>query len=88
MNQHFLKIIEPYFSDVRDRKKNFELRQYTAQDDKPARDFKVGDHLILYREDMREDESAVERFVDYVLKDTDPCMEGKLAPGYCILGLH
>lgn len=111
--RHLLKTVEPYFTDVSNGVKNFELRQYSAQRcDKckgtgqdlfytyrflrcsnckgtgctPARDFAVGDILTLEC-GSEPGRPAVERTVIYILKDTDPCMEGRMMPGYCILGL-
>lgn len=89
---HRLKTVEPYFSLVRNGTKNFEVRQYTAQEDRRSRDFQVGD--VLHLEDVNapapeqpEHRQIVRRKISYVLKDTDPCMSDKLAPGFCILGL-
>lgn len=83
---HYLKTVEPYYSQVANGEKTFELRQYTAQGPlRPARDFAIGDVLRISPDDG--EGTIIERRVSYILKDTDPCMEGRLAPGYCILGL-
>ena len=52
---------------------------------KPARDFQVGDTLFFRNADNLDE--FVEREIEYILRDTDPQMEDKLAPGYCVLGL-
>ena len=88
LKTHTLKLREPYFTDVASGKKSFELRQYSAQGaDKPARDFAIHDTIRLIP--AGDDEGTVfETSVSYILRDTDPCMEGRLPLGYCILGLR
>ena len=75
---HELKIIEPYYSDMRSGKKNFEIR-------KNDRDFKVNDRLIFrcYNLETKAYEkglplicSAIKYITDYQQKD-----------GYVVLGL-
>lgn len=74
---HRLKTLQPYFNDVKDKEKNFELRQND-------RDYQVGDTLILNEWTGSFFTGAgVTRKIKYVLKD---CPEFGLTPGYCILG--
>ena len=80
MRTHFLKTVQPYFSDVRSRSKSFELR-------KDDRGFAVGDVLILQEYDpvsgayTNEQE---ERVVGYIFRGG---LFG-LSEGYCILGFQ
>lgn len=74
---HRLKTLQPYFNDVKEKRKNFELRQND-------RDFKVGDILVLEEYTGKYLTGAgVTRKIKYILKD---CPEFGLTPGYCILG--
>lgn len=84
--EHRLKTVQPYFTDVRNGLKTFEVR-------KNDRDFKVGDVLLL--EEYRDTGGAftsgytglvVRKKVVYVLKDIPEHYGVK--KGYCILGLE
>ena len=77
---HVLKTINPYFSDVQNGVKTFEIR-------KNDRDFQVGDYLILvlfknYSKTFDENKFLLTRII-YKLEG------GKFGidPEYCILGL-
>lgn len=79
MRTHVLKIREPYFSDILNGLKTFEIR-------KNDRNYKVGDRLTLqlypYSNDItKEKELSVE--ITYILKDIP---EYGLDKDYCILG--
>jgi ASC-1-like (ASCH) protein len=81
--EHRLKTIQPYFNEVVDGKKNFEIR-------KNDRDYQVGDTLLL--EEYSTDTSdwgytgvIHRKTISYVLKD---CQQFGLLNGYCVLGLH
>lgn len=75
---HELKCTAPYFWDVVNRNKTFELR-------KNDRNFKVGDFLRL-REWDKEDQEYTGKSIDlrvrYILEDYPGLEEG-----YCILGV-
>ena len=65
MKKHILKTINPYFQDVWDNKKTFEIRLND-------RDFKVGDELVLIEYDpITDSQSGREIYtkVPYILKD-------------------
>lgn len=76
IKEHHLKTESPYYEDVRDGKKTFELR-------KNDRDFKKGDTLILHHviNGERTGRSLFPIEIRYILKG------GKygLDPEYCIL---
>lgn len=76
---HTLKIVNPYYDDVRRNVKNFEIR-------KDDRDYKLGDmiHFCLY--DKEKDfvhDADMGRVVKYILRDAE---QYGLKEGYCILG--
>lgn len=75
---HELKTLQPYFDDVINGKKTFDVR-------KNDRNFKVGDELIL-REYDREAKSysgkSVHMEITYILDDPEYCKNG-----YVILGI-
>ena len=74
---HRLKIYPEYFSEVKKRNKNFELR-------KDDRNFKVGDKVVLSEFDGNcYTGDGVTRTIKYVLRN---CKEWGLEDGYCILG--
>lgn len=80
--EHSLKIGKQYFADVRQGKKNFEIRYND-------RDYRVGDVLILEEYDDTGANTGYsgqieKRTVIYVLKE---CPQYGLEVGYCILGL-
>jgi uncharacterized protein YgfB (UPF0149 family) len=74
---HRLKTLQPYFREVKEHKKNFELRLND-------RDFQVGDTAVLEEwtgEFLTGD--GLTRKIKYVLKD---CPQFGLKEGYCIFG--
>lgn len=74
---HRLKTLQPYFGEVKARKKNFELRLND-------RDFQVGDTVVMEEwtgEHYTGD--GITRKIKYVLKD---CPQFGLKDGYCIFG--
>lgn len=80
--EHRLKIKQPYFEDIRMRRKNFELRYND-------RDYRVGDVLVLEEYDDTSictgySGQVERRTVTYVLKEHP---QFGLEVGYCILGL-
>lgn len=70
------KILPEYFRAVRDREKNFELRE-------DEDDIRVGDLLILQEWDGVYTGNYVRRYVKYVLRDASGF---GLDPGHCIIG--
>ena len=75
--EHRVKVLTPYFREVKECRKNFELR---IND----RDFQVGDTVIL--EEWTGDcftGDVVSRKIKYLLKD---CPQFGLKEGYCIFG--
>jgi hypothetical protein len=77
---HALKTIQPYFSEVKSGKKNFELRKF----DRP---YKVGDDVVLQEWDNDKQEYTGEEVhfgIIYILKDVP---KYGLKDGYCILGI-
>lgn len=77
MTTHFLKCNEPWFTEILEGKKTFELR-------KSDRSFVEGDLLELrqvYNNIMQSRYLMVQ--VKYVLRQFDGLM-----PGYCILGIQ
>jgi ASC-1-like (ASCH) protein len=75
---HRLKVLPPYFQDIKDRKKNFEIRLND-------RDFQVGDIAVLeeFTGHGFYTGEGVKRKIKYVLKD---CPQFGLKDGYCIFG--
>ncbi len=80
MKIHKLKTLQPYFDDLVNGKKTFEVR-------KDDRNFQVGDRLDLFEGDESLDNlynrNHVHRFIKYKLSG------GKfgIKKGYCVLGL-
>lgn len=77
---HALKTIQPYFNQVKDGSKTFELRKF----DRP---FKPGDILMLQEFDAKDGIYSGEELqftISYVLAEAT---EFGLKKGYCILGL-
>jgi len=75
---HHLKTIEPYFSDIRSRKKTFEIR-------KNDRNFQLEDALILKEYDPETDTYSGKFEVRYVIY----ILEGMgLSPGFVALGIE
>ena len=72
---HRIKVLTPYYQDLVDRKKSFELR---IND----RDYRVGDTVILeeYTGEFFTGR-GIRRKIKYVLKD---CPQFGLKNGYCI----
>lgn len=70
------KILPCYFKEVKERRKNFEIR-------KDEDDIQVGDTLVLYEYADYFTGRAVSRKVKYVLRDVP---EYGLREGYCIIG--
>ena len=74
---HYLKTVNPYFQDVADDKKTFEVRFND-------RDFKVGD--ILHLQEFAPPETYTGREIRaeivYMLDDPQYCKEG-----YAVLGI-
>jgi ribosomal protein S17 len=75
MTEHELKTWRPYFEDVWEGRKAFEVR-------KNDRDFQVGDRVIL-RETGPRDPRRIYATVGYVLSGGQFGIE----PGYAVLGL-
>jgi len=75
---HKLKTISPFFEDVQNGIKTFEIR-------KDDRNFQVGDTLELYHwDDVYNDYTGywVTRTVTYILRD-----DRFLPPGYCCMSI-
>lgn len=74
---HVLKVVEPYYTALKERKKTFEVRRFD-------RDYKVGDVLILkkYNPALNDYNGEIHCAVTYILSDKQYCKEG-----YCIMGL-
>lgn len=79
MTVHTLKLQEPYFTDVAEKKKTFEIR-------KNDRDYKVGDILLLYLypQPNKDKLGKIKAEITYILKDIP---QFGLMEGYCILGI-
>jgi len=76
---HELKTIQPYFNDVLNGKKTFEIRKF----DRP---YKVGDSIKLIEWDVNLQRcmpNFTYKTISYVLSDA---VEFGLIDGYCILG--
>ena len=78
--EHNLKVIQPFFDDVKSGKKNFELR-------KNDRNYQAGDTIILAEYDIDNGHTGeiIKKTISYILKD---CPQYGLQEGYCILGLR
>lgn len=73
-----LKILPKYYEDVRNGKKEFEIR-------KNDRDYKINDVLLLREFDGEKYTGrAIEKTIKYIYHGTG---EYGLSVGYCILGL-
>ena len=78
MKTHYKKLVQPFFDDVWDGKKMFELRKNDCN-------YTVGDLIVLKEYDPMNDTYSgreIEAFITYILQD----YEG-LEEGYCILGI-
>lgn len=76
---HALKTIAPYFTDIKDGVKLFELRKFD-------RDFKVGDQLLLQEYnpvDKKYTGEEISVTITYILQNAE---KFGLKKGYCILG--
>ena len=74
---HRLKTLQPYFGEVKARRKNFELRLND-------RDYQVGDTVVLEeRTGEHYTGDSITRKIKYVLKN---CPQFGLKDGYCIFG--
>lgn len=77
MKTHRLKTIDPYFDEVRQGVKNFEVRLND-------RDFKVGDEVHLLEYDPKTSEYSgreVRVEITYILKNYEA-----IKPGYVVFG--
>lgn len=80
---HKLKTVQPFFTEVKEGKKKFELR-------KNDRDFKVGDILILEEYDPEDKDEPSQGYsgklfavrVDYILENYTG-----VEAGYCVMGI-
>lgn len=79
MRTHILKIKEPYFSDVLNKIKTFEIR-------KDDRGYEVGDKLILKLYPYIKTDIKEEIYASIIYK-LDKIPQYGLAEGYCILGI-
>ena len=79
MRTHILKIREPYFSDVLNKIKTFEIR-------KDDRVYEVGDKLILKLYPYIKTDTKEEIYASIIYK-LDKIPQYGLAEGYCILGI-
>jgi Domain of unknown function (DUF3850) len=83
MTTHFLKCIEPYFTDVKNGLKDFEFRIYD-------RDFAVGDRLVLQEYDPITDTYGAEEIrttIKYMLPISSLNPIAVTLASYAVLGL-
>ena len=69
---HRLKTVNPYFTDIWNFRKMFEVRRND-------RDFRVGDKLVLLEYDPKDDtysKRGIETSIDYIMEDPKFCKEG------------
>ena len=76
MRVHELKLVQPFFDDVFENRKEFEIR-------KNDRNFQVGDRLKLVEFPFQEPERFILKDIKYILKGGQFGIE----KGYIILGL-
>ena len=79
---HFVKLVQPFFRDVREGKKTFELR-------KEDRDYKVGDYLVLEEYDPQTklyQGREINTRITYIL--SSEYSRYGIKPGFCILGIE
>ncbi len=80
---HYLKTVEPYFSDVKKGLKLFEVR-------KNDRDFQVGDIIYLTRYPSElikfNDENTIIGQITYILDNEDFCKKGFVTFQFKIIG--
>lgn len=75
--EHRLKTLQPFFDDVKNGSKTFELRRND-------RNFKIGDTLILEEYDGTTfTGETIRKSISYVLKD---CKQYGLCDEFCIIG--
>lgn len=73
---HKIKTVQPFFNDIKEGRKNFELRLND-------RNYEVGDSLIMEEwTGTRYTGDKIERQIKYVLEN---CTEFGLMQGYCII---
>ena len=79
MTEHYLKTIEPYFSDVKNGLKTFEVR-------KNDRNFEVGDKIYLLKyhpySTLGYVPESITAVITYILNDCNYCKYG-----YIIFGI-
>jgi len=76
---HHLKTVQPFFSEVKNGTKTFELRRND-------RDFQVGDEVILQEYDLQNNSFSgqeVRANITYVLKDW-----ARLEEDYCVFAFE
>jgi len=79
MKTHYLKTVQPFFSQVKSGTKTFELRRND-------RDFQVGDEVYLQEYDLSNNSFSgqeVKAFITYVLKDW-----AGLEDGFCVFAFE
>jgi ParB family chromosome partitioning protein len=79
MKVHYLKTLQPFFSEVKNGTKTFELRRND-------RDFQVGDEVILQEYDLSNNSFSGQEIrakITYVLKDW-----AGLEDGYCVFAIE
>lgn len=83
MKRHYLKTINPYFTDILNDLKTFEVR-------KNDRDFKVGDvlHLQEFVPPSTYTGREIRANIIYMLNDAQYCKEGYVVLGIDIYGIH
>jgi len=78
MKTHYLKTVQPFFTEVKNGTKTFELRRNN-------RDFQVGDEVYLQEYDLTTNSFSgleVRANITYVLKDWE-----SLDKDYCVFSL-
>ena len=78
---HELKTIEPFFSEVRDGLKTFEVR-------KDDRDFQVGDFLKLRKYDPDKGRYDLDRPLICIVMYKLTGERWGIKKGYCVLGIY
>lgn len=79
---HTLKTVNPYFEDVLNQHKMFEVR-------KNDRDFQVGDFLILQEYDSKREVylgRKIKCVITYILNDESVCKKGFVVLGIMFIG--
>lgn len=78
MKTHYKKLVQPFFDDVWNGKKKFELRKNDC-------DYQVGDKIVLKEYDPKHDEYIGKRISAHIIYVLENYVG--LEKGYCILGL-